>query len=204
MQTCPAPRWEELRKSQGELPGKTTQRLYVGAEEIWESGDILRAWTEESVEGCDGSRVWCCIREIGQRFAESCSCNFGYKHTSQPPKESMERQGLLLPQLVRLPIKWGNGLILSCSTDTAIRFSIIVSHILCLSGAPRPFSVVWKDHENRQGMAEEQTTNELGFTAKGEEVHLPLFLCCILLFYTCSSMGLFPTGCSSSQAAAAF
>lgn len=63
------------------------------------------------------------------------------------------------------------------------------------------FSVVWKDHANRQGVAG-GTTNELGFTAKREEVHLPLLLCSVLLFCTCSSMGLFPTECSSSQAAA--
>lgn len=128
--------------------------------------------------GCDGSRVLCCIHEIGQRIAESCSGSFGYKRTSQLPKEYVERQGSASPTASGITHQKGKSLssvLLYRNFSTFLQ--LILPHVLHLSGAPTSFSVVWKDHASRQSTAEGKTTNKLGFTARREEVHLPLCLC---------------------------
>lgn len=104
-------------------------------------------------------------------------------------------RGLPLPQLVgnHQKRKWSYPVLPYRHFHTFLQF--IIPRVFCLSGAHMSFSVVWKDHANRQGMAEEKTTKELGFTAKREEVPLPLFLHCILLFLHLPFMVLFPTEC---------
>lgn len=53
-------------------------------------------------------------------------------------------------------------------------------------------------------MGEGKKINELGSTSRREEVHLPILLCDILLFYTCSSWFCFLLNVGSSPDAAAF
>lgn len=53
-------------------------------------------------------------------------------------------------------------------------------------------------------MADRKVTKELRSTSRRQEAHSLVFLCHMLLFYTCSSWFCFLLNVSSSPAAAAF
>lgn len=154
--------------------------------------------------GCDGSRHWCCIHEIGLRFAESCWSNFGYKHTSLPPKENVERQESASPtanRTIHQKEKWSYPVLfyrhfqyISPVYCTSCTLPFRSSHVLlsCLEGSCKQIRYGWRENNKWDGIQSRERGSSPSSISMSylTLLHLPWF--CFLL------------NVSSSPAAAAF